>query len=170
MRSTHRILREGSFSKIKMCVSLQRRAIKNFQMYFSLQQRAQKCMKFAFRYSFARSMHRILGESSSSKIKKFVSLQRRAIKNLQMYVWLHDHEVTNRLPVHLRFTTFLDVRRARSEERVRGRTENLHFTRVLSVRGSLFALRVAWRSEKFAFHQSFERPRITFCVKGCLAK
>ena len=44
-RSTHRILREGSSGKIKMCVSLQRRAIKNFQMYVLLQRRARKCMK-----------------------------------------------------------------------------------------------------------------------------
>ena len=71
-----------------MCVSLQRRAIKNFQMYVSLQRRAQKCMESAFRYSFARSTHRILREGSSSKIKMRVSLQRRAIKNFQMYVSL----------------------------------------------------------------------------------
>ena len=44
VRSTHRILREGSSGKIKMCVSLQRRAIQNFKMHVSLQRRAQKCM------------------------------------------------------------------------------------------------------------------------------
>ena len=43
-RSTHRILREGSSCKIKMCVSLQRRAIQNFKMCVSPQPRAQKCM------------------------------------------------------------------------------------------------------------------------------
>ena len=37
--------REGSSSKIKMCVSPKRRAIKNFETHVSLQQRAQKCMK-----------------------------------------------------------------------------------------------------------------------------
>ena len=88
VRSTHRILREGSSSKIKICVSLQRRAIKNFQMRVLLQRCAQKCMKFAFRYSFARSTHRILREGSSSKIKICVSLQWRASKNFQMYVLL----------------------------------------------------------------------------------
>ena len=41
---TRRILREGSSSKSKMCVSLQRRAIQNFKMYVLLQRRAQKCM------------------------------------------------------------------------------------------------------------------------------
>ena len=46
-RSTHRILREGSSGKIKMCLSLQRHAIQNFKMYVSLQRRAQKCMKRA---------------------------------------------------------------------------------------------------------------------------
>ena len=40
VRSTHRILREGSSGKIKMCVSLQRRAIQNFKMCVSLQPRA----------------------------------------------------------------------------------------------------------------------------------
>ena len=88
MPSTHRILREGSSSKIKMRVSLQRPAIKNFQTHVWLQRRAQKCMKFTFRYNFARSTHRILREGSSSKIKMCVALQRRAIKNLQMYVSL----------------------------------------------------------------------------------
>ena len=44
-RSTHRILREGSSGKIKMCVSLQRRAIQDVKMHVSLQRRAQNCMK-----------------------------------------------------------------------------------------------------------------------------
>ena len=44
-QSTRRILRSGSSSKIKMRVSRQRRAIKNFEMYVSLQRCAQKCMK-----------------------------------------------------------------------------------------------------------------------------
>ena len=43
-RSTHRFLREGSSTKSKMCLALQRRAFPNFQMYVSLQRRAQKCM------------------------------------------------------------------------------------------------------------------------------
>ena len=45
--------------------------------------------------------------------------------------------------------------------------ENLHFTTVSGVRRSLFALRVASATWKFAFHHSFGRPAITFCVKGC---
>ena len=35
VQSTHRILREGSSSKIKMCVSLQRRAIQNWNACFA---------------------------------------------------------------------------------------------------------------------------------------
>ena len=46
-RSTHRILRGGSSGKIKMCVSLQRRAIQDVKMHVSLQRRAQNCMKRA---------------------------------------------------------------------------------------------------------------------------
>ena len=40
-RSTHRILREGSSNRMKMCVSLQRRACKSMEMYVSLQWRVQ---------------------------------------------------------------------------------------------------------------------------------
>ena len=82
---------------------------------------------------------------------------------------------------NLRFATVLDVRRARSDERVArahrefafhhsfgrptitfcvkgcfGELKNLHFTTVLGVRRALFALRVARRA----------RPTSTFCVKG----
>ena len=45
--STHRILREGSSSKSKMCVSLQRRAIPHFKIHVLLQRRTQKCMNQA---------------------------------------------------------------------------------------------------------------------------
>ena len=45
-------------------------------------------------------------------------------------------------------------------------SKNLHFTTVLGVRRSLFALRVARRAQEFAFHHSFGRPTIAFCVKG----
>ena len=44
--------------------------------------------------------------------------------------------------------------------------KNLHFTTVSGVRRSLLALRVARRAQGFAFHHSFGRPTITFCVKG----
>ena len=40
------------------------------------------------------------------------------------------------------------------------------FTTVLGVRRSLFALRVASATWKIAFHHSFGRQTITFCVKG----
>ena len=45
--STHRILREGSSSKSKMCVSPQRRAIPHFKIHVLLQRRTQKCMNQA---------------------------------------------------------------------------------------------------------------------------
>ena len=47
VRSTHRFLREGSSTKSKMCLALQRRAFPNFKMYISLQRRAQKCMNLS---------------------------------------------------------------------------------------------------------------------------
>ena len=44
-RSAHRILREGSSSKMIMCVSLQRRAFQNLEMCVSLQRRTKNCVK-----------------------------------------------------------------------------------------------------------------------------
>ena len=44
---------------------------------------------------------------------------------------------------------------------------NLHFTTVLDVRRARNDERVARAHREFAFHHSFGRPTITFCVKGC---
>ena len=128
-RSTHRILREGSSGKIKMCVSLQRRAIQNVKMYVSLQRRAQNCMKQAH------------GVGSHPRHRKIIALPQFRTSD--------HHEVTkglHRRRKNLHFTTVLDVRRARSDERV------------------------ARRPREFAFHHSFGRPTITFCVKGCFGE
>ena len=69
-------------------------------------------LKTAFRYSFARSTHRILRDSSSSKIKTCVSLQRRAFK-----IWkctTSQRRAQQLAPdKNHHFTAFLDVRRAR---------------------------------------------------------
>ena len=137
-----------------MCVSLQRRAIQNFEMYVLLQRRAQTCLKQVT------DVHR-----SARNTKLIVLPQFRTCD---------QQEVTKELPVHvknLRFTTVLDVRRARSDEKVARAPSKFafNFTTVLSVPRSLFALRVARRSKKFACHHSFERPTITFRVKGCSA-
>ena len=45
--------------------------------------------------------------------------------------------------------------------------KNLHFTTVLDVRRARSDERVARAHREFAFHHSFGRPTITFCVKGC---
>ena len=109
-----------------MCVSLTWRAIKNLETHVSPQWRAQKCTK---------QVRNVRGISQHTRI--IVSPQ----------FWrFDDHEMTKGLPVdgkNLRFTSVLDVRRLRSDERVRGHTD------------------------KFAFHHSFDHPTITFCVKGC---
>ena len=93
VQSTHRILREGSSSKIKMCVSLQRRAIQNFKMHVSLQRRAQKSMNPA---------HNVRGNPWHTKITILPQFQTS-----------DQHEVTRRLrrrAQNLRFITVLDVR------------------------------------------------------------
>ena len=145
MQSTHRILREGSSSKIKMRVSLQRRGIQNFKMHVSLQRRAQKCMNPA---------HDVRGNPRHTKITI-----------LPQFRTSDQREVTRGLrprSQNLHFTTVLDVQRARSDERVARRhrefcilpqfwTSNEHeVTRGL--RGTC---------AKFAFHHSFGRPTST---------
>ena len=116
-RSIHRILREGSSGKIKMCVSLQRRAIQNFKMYVSLQRRAQKCMK---------QTHGVCGRPRHAKIIV-----------LPQFRTSDQHEVTKGLPRRRHFTTVLDIQRARNDERV------------------------ARARREFSFHHSFGRPTST---------
>ena len=109
-----------------MCVWLQRRAIKNFKMYVSLQRRAQKCMK---------QTHGVCGRPRHTKIIV-----------LPQFRTSDQREVTKGLPrrrKNLHFTTVLDIQRARNDERV------------------------ARAHREFAFHHSFGRPTVTFCVKGC---
>ena len=138
----------------------------------------EKCMKFAFRYSFARSTRRILREGSSSKFKMCVWLQRRAIKNFQMYVSLQRRAQkcmkqgtdAHRSAPDTKIIVLPQFRRSDQHEvrkGLAGTQNNLHFTAVLSIRRSLFALKVARRRVKFAFHQRFERLRFTVCIKGC---
>ena len=69
-------------------------------------------LKTAFRYSFARSTHRILRDSSSSKIKMCVSLQRRAFKIWKCTTSQRRAQQLAADKNH-HFTAFLDVRRAR---------------------------------------------------------
>ena len=139
------------------------------KMYVSLQRRAQKCMK---------QTHGVCGRPRHTKIIV-----------LPQFRTSDQHEVTkglHRRRKNLRFITVLDVRRARSDERVArthrefafhhsfgrptitfclkgcfGDVKNLHFTTVSGVRRSLFALRVARRAQEFAFHHSFGRPTST---------
>ena len=110
MQSTHRILREGSSCKIKMCVSLQRRAIQNFKRCVSLQRRAQECMN---------QTHDVRGNPRHTKIT--ISPQFRTSD---------QHEVTRELrgrSQNLRFTTVLDIRSAGNDERVARATSKFAF-------------------------------------------
>ena len=91
--STHRILREGSSSKSKMCVSLQRRAIPHFKIHVLLQRRTQKCMNQA---------QEARGNTRHTKITI-----------LPQFRTSDQHEVTRGFTVevtNLHFTTVLDVR------------------------------------------------------------
>ena len=99
--STHRILREGSSSKSKMCVSLQRRAIPHFKIHVLLQRRAPKCMNLA---------HDVRGNTRHTKIT--ILPQFRPSDQHEVTKGFTD-EVTNS-----HFTSVLDVRWARNDERV----------------------------------------------------
>ena len=95
-----------------------------------------KISKCTFRYSGAhQNVKRAHGIGSRPRHTKIIILPQFRTSD--------QHEVTKGLPVelkNLRFTTVLDVRQARSDERV------------------------ARAPSKFAFHHSFGRPTITFCV------
>ena len=124
VRWTHRILREGSSSKMKICVSLQRRAIKNLEMYVSLQRRAQK-----------------IYETSHWRLRQLV-----AYKKSQL-------------------TTVLNIRPARNGEKV-ARSWNFAFPHSFRRPTYTSSARQAY---EFAFRHSFGRQTLTFCLKGCSA-
>ena len=144
MPSTHRILREGSSSKSKMCVSLQRRAIPDFKMHVLLQRRAPKCMNPA---------HDVRG-----------NLRHTKISILPQFRTSDQHEVTRVAPATSKFAFHHSFGRPMSTKRREGceRTQaDSHFTSVLDVRRPRSDERVARRSQKFAFHHSFGRPTST---------
>ena len=151
MPSTHRILREGSSRKSKMCVSLQRRAIQNFKMYVLLQRRAPKCMNPA---------HDVRGNPRHAKISI-----------LPQFRTSDQHEVTRGLrgrAQNLRFTTVLDVRRARNDERVARRPRPIRVSPQFWTSDEHETTRgLRRRGRKFAFHLSFGRPMSTKRREGC---
>ena len=107
-----------------------------------------------------------------------VSLQRRAIQNVKMYVALQRraqncmkqaHGVGSR-PRHRKIIVLPQFRTSDQHEVTKGspvQLKNLHFTTVSGVRRARSDERVARGPKEFAFHHSFGRPTITFCVKGC---
>ena len=69
---------------------------------------------------------------------------------------------------NLHFTTVLGVRRARSDERVASASSRICISPQFWASDEHEVTRGLLRqSRKFAFHHSFGRPTITFCVKGC---
>ena len=98
-----------------------------------------------------------------------ISLQRRAIQNVKMRVSLQRRTQKCKSPAaykNHRFTTVSNVRPARMTKGFPVQLKNLRFTTVLDVRRARSDERVARAPSKFAFHHSFGRPTITFCVKG----
>ena len=151
MPSTHRILREGSSRKSKMCVSLQRRAIQNFKMYVSLQRRVPKCMNPA---------HDVRGNPRHTKISI-----------LPQFRTSDQHEVTRGFKnevTNLRFTTVWDVRRARNDERVARGPRPIRISPQFWTSDEHETTRgLRRRGRKFAFHLSFGRPMSTKRREGC---
>ena len=179
--STHRILREGSSSKSKMCVSLQRRAIPHFKIHVLLQRRAPKCMNPA---------HDVRGDPRHAKISilpQFRTSDQHEVTRgfrtkLHKFAFHHSfgrpmstkrREGCERTQADSHFTSVLDVRRARNDERVatttykirispqfwtsdehevtrglRGDLKNSHFTTVLDVRRARSDERVVSRLDR----------------------
>ena len=134
-----------------MCVSLQRRAIQNFKMYVLLQRRAPKCMNPA---------HDVRGNPRHAKISI-----------LPQFRTSDQHEVTRGLrgrAQNLRFTTVLDVRRARNDERVARRPRPIRVSPQFWTSDEHETTRgLRRRGRKFAFHLSFGRPMSTKRREGC---
>ena len=143
-RSTHRILREGSSSKIKKCAS----------RYSGVKSKISKC---TFRYS---------GVRQNVWNKSATSATARGIQKSLFYHSFGDSTTTKWRGTHISPLFWTSDEREVTKG-FAGTQKNLHFTTVLSVRRSLFAWRVASTAEKFAFQHSFERPTFTVCVKGC---
>ena len=121
-RSMHQILREVSSGKIQMCVSLQRRAIQNVNMYVSLQRRAQNCMK---------QPHRVASHPRHRKIIVLPQFRTRSDERvapsssdicISPHFWASDDQFLRwalpRRRERLRFTTVLSIRRVQSDERL----------------------------------------------------
>ena len=134
-----------------MCVSLQRRAIQNFKMYVLLQRRAQKCMNPA---------HDVRGNPRHTKIT--ISPQFRTSDQHEVTRGFTD-EVTNS-----HFTTVLDVRWARNDERVARRPRPIRISPQFWTSDEHEVTRgLRRRSKKIAFHHSFGRPMSTKRREGC---
>ena len=110
--------------------------------------------KCAFRYS-----------GVPSKMSKCTfSLQRRAQNCMKQ-----AHAVGSR-PRHRKIIVLPQFQTSVQHEVTKGlhrRRKNLHFTTVLDVRQARSDERVARAPREFAFHHSFGRPTITFCVESC---
>ena len=85
-----------------------------------------------------------------------------------------QREVTKRLPVQLKnlhFATVLDIQRAQNDERVVRAHREFAFHHSFGRSTITFCVKGCFGHVKnlhlFAFHHSFGRPTITFCVKGC---
>ena len=134
-----------------MCVSLQRRAIPHFKTQVLLQRRAPKCMNPA---------HDVRGNPRHAKISI-----------LPQFPTSDQHEVTRGFTVevtNLHFTTVLDVRWARNDERVARRPRPIRISPQFWTSEEHETTRgLRPRVTKFAFHHSFGRPTTTKWREGC---
>ena len=118
--------------------------------YSGVQAKISKC---AFRYSGPRRAQKFMKQINDVR----GSSQHTKIMVLPQF-WTSDQHVTKWLPVdgkNLRFTTVVDVRRPRSDEKVRGRTDKFAFTTLLSVRRARSDERVASATSKICISPRF---------------
>ena len=161
-----------------MCVSLQRRAIKNFEMSVSLQRRAQKmyeiCVSLQFRAIDTPNPARgFIQQIQNARLATAARNQKFPNARFATAACAKIYETSDRCPpqrARYKIIVLPQFRRPDQHEVTKGfagTQKNLHFTTVLSIRRSLFALKVARRRVK-SFHHSFERPTSTKWREGCL--
>ena len=169
--STHRILREGSSSKSKMCVSLQRRAIPRFKIHVLLERRTQKCMNQAqeARGNTRHTKITILPQFRTSDQHEVTrGLRERAAKfafhlSFGRPMSTKRREGCERTQADSHFTSVLDVRRARNDERVATTTCKLRISPQFWTSDEHEVTRgLRRRRTKFAFHLTHDQERLNF--------
>ena len=154
----------GVPSKISKCTFYYSGVRQNVLIHRTTSEATRGIQKSAFYHSFGHLTSTKWREGCAGELKICISPQ----------FWTSDeHETTRGLPDDPgRFAFHLSFGRPMRRKRREGReddVQNSHFTSVLDVRRARSDERVARRRRKFAFHLSFGHPTSTKWREGCAA-